>query len=109
MMNWMRKNSFFSMMIIFTLLFSAVLFLKDENIEQYEQITISHGESLWSLADQYRGKMSKHDWITQVEKANQVNRHEVLAGAVLSIPVEEQSAYIAQKEADKDVVKVASE
>ena len=108
-MKWMRKNSFFSMIIIFALLFSAVLFLTDENIEKYEQITIGQGESLWSLADQYRGKMSKHDWITQVEKVNHVNRHEVLAGAVLSIPVEEQSVYIAQEKADKDVVKVASE
>ena len=59
-MKWMRKNSFFSMMMIFALLFSAVLFLTDEDIEKYEQITIGHGESLWSLADQYRGKMSKH-------------------------------------------------
>lgn len=108
-MNWIRKNSFISSLLTFALIFAIILFFNDENIEQYEQITIEHGESLWSLADQYRGKMTKHDWIAQVEKVNNVNRNEVVAGAVLSFPIEEQSSYIVQKEADKHAVKVASE
>ena len=106
-MNWMRKHSFLSMIMIFSIALITILLLTDEKIEQYEQITIEYGDSLWSLADQYRGKMSKHDWITTVEKANDVKRNQLVAGTTLSIPVEKNSTFIVQKEAEKEAMKVA--
>lgn len=106
-MNWIRKNSFISMILIFAIVFLSVIALTDEKIEKYEQITIEYGDSLWSLADQYRGKMSKHDWIASVEKSNNVKRDALQAGTVINIPVEKNSTYIVQKQAEKESMKVA--
>ena len=108
-MNWMRKNSFFSMLIIFGLLFTGFLYITDEDITKYEQITISHGESLWSLADHYRGKMSKQDWIHTVEQTNNISKGNIMAGAVLSVPVEENSQYIIVQKQQLEAIKVASD
>lgn len=108
-MQLVKKNSFLTMMITFMVVLFLLLTITDENIEKYEQITIQHGDSLWSLADQFRGKMTKQQWIQSVEKVNGLYEGKLIAGAIVKIPIEKDSIYFAQKEADYQLVKVASE
>lgn len=105
-MNWLRKNSFFTTLALFSLFVVAFLILTDEKIEHTETISIEYGESLWSLADQYRGKMAKHEWIQQVEKMNSVDSKFLIAGTSLEIPVMENALYLNELK-EQDIVKVA--
>ena len=106
-MNWMRKNSFISMVVIFSIAVIVVAFMSNEEVEQTETIYVSYGETLWSLADQYRGKMAKHDWIQYVEKLNHLESEKIVAGAVIDIPVIENSDYLQRIQQEQQHVKVA--
>ena len=106
-MNWIRKNSFISMVFIFSLTVIAIAFITNEEVEQTETIYVSYGETLWSLADQYRGKMAKHDWIQYVEKLNKLESENIVAGALIEIPVIENSDYLQRIQQEQQQVKVA--
>ena len=106
-MNWVRKNSFISMIIIFSLAVIMIAFITNEEVEQTEKIYVSYGETLWSLADQYRGKMAKHDWIQYVEKLNKLESENIIAGALIEIPVIESSDYLQRIQQEQQHVKVA--
>ena len=106
-MNWMRKNSFISMVVIFSITVIVMAFMSNEEVEQTETIYVSYGETLWSLADQYRGKMAKHDWIQYVEKLNHLESEKIVAGAVIDIPVIENSDYLQRIQQEQQHVKVA--
>lgn len=110
-MKWLQENSFTAMVGAVTLAFLIVLFVTDEKIEKYEHIHVVEGDTLWSLADHYRGKMSKDQWIAAVKADNIIYDNQIKAGQVISVPVEKKSAYIAQQNLlEKDeTVKVASD
>ena len=106
-MNWLRKNSFISMVFIFSLTVIAIAFITNEEVEQTETIYVSYGETLWSLADQYRGKMTKHDWIQYVEQLNKLKSENIVAGALIEIPIIEDSNYLQHIQQEQQQVKVA--
>lgn len=110
-MKKMKLNSFTSMLLLFSILLLAVIFIKDDKIELYEHITIEHGDTLWSLAEQYHGKMAKHDWINEVIKENNLRDEKIVLGQILVVPVEKHSRYIAQLDESFDVqsIKVVRE
>ena len=110
-MNWLKQNSYVKVLLGVAVAFIAYIYITDEKIEQYEQITIAHGETLWSLADEYRGKMSKQDWVAFVKKENHLFDGLLQAGQTITIPVAEDSVYIANlsDEEDGKSIKVASD
>ena len=56
-----KLNSFTTMFLIFSIVFIALILIKDDKIELYEQVTIEQGDTLWTLAEQYRVK-----WISMI-------------------------------------------
>ncbi|MEK4228877.1 cell division suppressor protein YneA [Solibacillus sp. FSL H8-0538] len=110
-MKWLQENSVVSMFLAFSIVFITYILVTDEHIAQYEQIEIEHGDTLWSLADQYRGKMTKQDWISYVTKENHLTSEHIVIGQSLSVPVEKESQYIVQQSSPDEhhSVKVASE
>ncbi|WP_193768966.1 cell division suppressor protein YneA [Metasolibacillus meyeri] len=90
-MNWLKKNSYIAVFVTFTVFVISVLVITDENIEQYEEIIITHGDTLWSLADQYRGKMSTEQWIGFVKTTNYLPNEKLVSGQQLLVPVEKRS------------------
>ena len=106
-MKWLRKNSFISMVFSISIAIVALVFITNKEIEQTESIYVSYGETLWSLADQYRGKMAKHDWIQYVEKLNELESEHIVVGALIEIPVIEKSDYLHRIQQDQQNVKVA--
>ena len=110
-MEWLKKNSYVALLLGVTIVFVAYLYITDEKIEQYEHITIEHGDTLWSLAEQYRGKMSTQDWIAFVKKENHLFNQALITGETILIPIAKDSLYIANLslEEDENSIKVASE
>lgn len=109
-MNWLKENSYITVFFIFSLFVIIVVAITDEKVEQYEQVIIEHGDTLWSLADQYRGKMSVQDWIAFVKKENHLANEKIIIGQQLKVPVDKQSNYIAKINTEKNyIVKVVSE
>lgn len=110
-MNWVKKNSYIKVLLGVTFAFIAYIFLTDVKIEQYEQITIEHGDTLWSLAEDYRGKMSTQDWVAFVKKENHLFDGMVQAGQIITVPIAKDSVYIANlsTQGDNKSIKVASD
>ena len=110
-MEWLKQNNYVVLFLGITMAFIAYLYITDEKIEQYEHITIEHGDTLWSLAEQYRGKMTTKDWVTFVQKENYLFNDVLTTGQTIMIPVAKDSIYIANLslEEDENPVKVASE
>lgn len=106
-MSWIRRNSFITMVFIFSLTVITIAFITNEKVEQTEQIYVNYGETLWSLADQYHGKMTKHDWIQYVEKLNNVDSNNIVAGTLIEIPVIENANYLQHIQQEQQHEKVA--
>ena len=106
-MSWIRRNSFITMVFIFSLIVIAIAISTNEKVEQREQIYVNYGETLWSLADQYHGKMTKHDWIQYVEKLNNVESNNIVAGTLIEIPVIENASYLQHIQQEQQHEKVA--
>lgn len=106
-----KLNSFTSLLLAFSIVMFTFLIFEDEKIEKYEQVTIVQGDTLWSLAETYRGKMDKNDWINFVKKENGLWDEKVLSGQVLIVPVVKDSYYIANlnqiESTNEKTVKVA--
>ena len=102
-MSWIRKNSFISMVFIFSLIVIGIAFITNEEVEQTEQIYVNYGETLWSLANQYHGKMAKHEWVQYVEKLNNIESKNIVAGTLIEIPVIENSNYLQQIQQEQHV------
>lgn len=92
MMTWLKKNTHISILAGACLLFAAYLYMTDPGDISYAEIQIEHGDSLWSLAEQYRGKMSSDDWIKLVKMENELTNIKIVAGKSLVIPVLDQQA-----------------
>lgn len=110
-MNWVKKNSYVKALLGVAVAFIVYIYMTDEKIEQYEHITIEYGDTLWSLADQYRGKMSTKDWVVSVQKENQLFEGVLQTGETILVPVAKDSVYVANRsdeEAGKSI-KVASD
>lgn len=110
-MKFIQQNSLVSMFLAFSIIFISYILVTDEQIAQYEQIKIEHGDTLWSLADQYSGKMTKKDWIASVKRENQLRNEHIISGQTLFVPIEKQSEYIVEQSNldNEKLVKVASE
>nr|WP_106784535.1 LysM peptidoglycan-binding domain-containing protein [Lysinibacillus timonensis] len=108
-MKWLQKNSYVKVLITTFLLIAAYVVITDDGKTIYEKIEVQHGDSLWSLAEQYRGNMSLHEWIDAVKLENGLNNETIVAGRALTIPVSGEIVYIAQdSEQNAHTVKVAT-
>ena len=79
----------------------GVVYVTDEKVEK-EQVTIQQGDTLWTLSELYRGKMSAEKWIAQVKEVNHLRSEQIIVGEQLIIPVEQNSYYVATKNIQQD-------
>lgn len=86
-MNWMKKNVHISILLGACVLFAGYLLITDPGEITYTEIHIQHGDSLWSLGEQHRGKMSTDEWIRIVKHKNELTDAKIVAGESLVIPV----------------------
>ena len=107
-MNWLKKNMHITILAMMTATFITYLYVTDEKVE-HDYILVQEGDSLWSLAEHYRGKMDVNDWITKVKSYNNLNKDTIQIGKELYVPIEEQSIYIANKQREENTVEVVSD
>lgn len=108
-MAWLQRNHYLKVLIIVSLIIIAYIFITDEGELTFEQITIKEGDTLWTLADCYKGNLTKEDWIRMVAVENNLDGEHIIAGETLMIPVPKDAIYIAINEEDEiQSVKVAS-
>lgn len=86
-MNWMKKNTHISILVGVCILLAGYLYITDPGEITYTEIRVEHGDSLWSLAELYRGKMSTEDWIKLVKVENELTNANIVAGKSLVIPI----------------------
>lgn len=59
-----------------------------EGSEEYMQITVDQGDSLWKIAEKYtNGKGSNWEFVNWVEKNNGIQAGTIMPGQKLTIPV----------------------
>ncbi|HWL23883.1 MAG TPA: LysM peptidoglycan-binding domain-containing protein [Ureibacillus sp.] len=108
-MKWLEKNSYVKVLFTAFLLIAAYVLITDDGNTTYEQIEVQHGDSLWSLAEKYRGNMPAHEWIKAVKVENNLDGEIIVAGRDLSIPLSGDIVIMAQDtEEHQSQVKVAT-
>ncbi|MFX3674008.1 MAG: LysM peptidoglycan-binding domain-containing protein [Paenisporosarcina sp.] len=86
-MDWVKNNQFVALLIGVIFTCTIVFGWTSINVEEsYNEIFINDGDSLWTLAEQYRGNTPKHTWIAEVMAANQLKNQMIHAGDTLKIP-----------------------
>ena len=77
-----------------TFSFSAVATAKHTQAAQrttrivYESVYIDDGDSLWGIAQKYRGAADTEHFVEQVKALNGLNSDRIQAGAYILVPVE---------------------
>lgn len=107
-MNWLKKNMHITLLALVTIGFITYLYVTDEKVE-HDYITVESGDTLWSLAEHYRGKMDVHEWIAKVKTHNHLYTDTIKAGSELFVPIEKDSVYVALKESQQNTVEVVSD
>lgn len=97
-----------TLLIIVSVVFMTYIYITDEKVH-HEYITIEKGDTLWSLAELYRGKMDTNEWISYVKSHNNLYYESIKVGEQLYIPIESQSIYITMKKIEESPIEVASD
>lgn len=88
-MKWLKSNHYIILLFgLFLLLFVIFAWRAPDDIT-FNKITIVYGDTLWSLAEQYRGSMSSERWIEIVMIENDLQNVSIIAGKSLIIPISE--------------------
>ena len=86
-MNWLKKNVHISILLGISIVYIGYLLITNPGDISYKEINIQYGDSLWSLGEQHRGKMSTDEWIKIVKHKNQLMDEKIVAGKSLIIPI----------------------
>lgn len=110
MKKFIYNNQHIVLLAIIGFIIIGIVYITDEKVEQAE-ITIEYGDTLWTLSELYRGKMSSEKWIAQVKKANNLQSDQIVSGEQLIIPIEENSYFVAYKKVEQyeQKIEVASD
>lgn len=86
-MNFIKNNSFILSIIAITALLTFFACMTLGNEEENAIIIIHKGDTLWSLADQYKGNIPHEQWISSVMDANGLQNQHISSGTKLVVPV----------------------
>lgn len=109
-MSWIQNNSLLKVLILSFIMIISYIVITDNGDVTYGKVEVQHGDTLWTLAEKYKGTMSTTEWIETVKKENNLRDDTIIAGKHLSIPLSSDIIYIAENDEDnkKTYVKIAS-
>jgi LysM repeat protein len=85
-MNFIRNNSFILSIIALSAILTLIAGLVIGEEESHKTIVIHQGDTLWTLAEQYKGDLPREEWITSVMDANDLHHPVITSGSKLIIP-----------------------
>lgn len=88
-------NSSIITLLAILLLTFALLHTKSTS-QQVDQITVSTGDTLWTLAQQYVDEKERAHWIDSVMKLNFMTDSQIEVGQLLVIPSDQQYNYLGE-------------
>jgi hypothetical protein len=56
-------------------------------LERYESVRVVGGDSLWTIAEKYRGKENTADFVKELKILNSLSSDRIEAGSYLLVPV----------------------
>ncbi|MBP3041253.1 LysM peptidoglycan-binding domain-containing protein [Bacillaceae bacterium Marseille-Q3522] len=83
------KNGYVLILLFVSFVSTLILLGQHKSSDQYVKITVSEGDSLWSLSERYSNAHSytPQDFIKWVEKNNGLSDDQIRPGDLLVIPV----------------------
>jgi LysM repeat protein len=85
-MTFIKNNSYLLLIFGLCVIFAIVGTLKSSSTIDYEEVTVSEGDTLWGLAVRYAENKPTEKWIAEVKKMNDLSSVTIIAGEELRIP-----------------------
>jgi len=89
-----NQYSYAITLIILSCTLAFVLLLKHHSDEQYVKVTISEGDTLWKISDQFEGQhsLSNKGFVSWVKKHNENIKDQIYPGEQIVIPVSKKDS-----------------
>ncbi|WP_456275401.1 cell division suppressor protein YneA [Bacillus sp. AK128] len=87
----MNLSFYIAFIMSITLFFICAYLTSDQRVEeQFVQIEVLENETIWELAERYaeRHSLTPSEFVSWVEKNNQINSNFIHAGSSIYIPIE---------------------
>jgi cell division protein YceG involved in septum cleavage len=67
----------------------------NENLENFHQVKIQEGDSLWSIADKFHEntQISKQEFVKWVQVKNEIHPSDIKPGDLVFVPIEKEQYY----------------
>ena len=73
---------------VFTLISALLVTNIDKPKDDYQQITVKKGDTVWDMAEQYdRSEMTKTEFVSWVQEHNDLHINQLKEGQTIVIPV----------------------
>lgn len=86
-MKFLKENYYFIVLLIVFLSVAAYQLDKLSEEDNYLEIVINDGDTLWGLANNYSDGTPAHHWIEQVKSLNELQTDQINSGELLRLPV----------------------
>jgi cell division protein YceG involved in septum cleavage len=95
----MNKETMFYILSFFVVLIAITVAIsytgKNENLENFHQVKIEEGDSLWSIAEKFHEntQISKQEFVKWVQDKNDIHLGVIKPGDLVFVPVEKEQLY----------------
>ncbi|MCM2533306.1 LysM peptidoglycan-binding domain-containing protein [Neobacillus pocheonensis] len=74
------------------------LHIESDDQNQYIKVTVSEGDSLWKISNQFSGQhsLSKDEFVSWVKKHNEIEDDQIFPGEEIVIPVSKKVSSLAE-------------
>jgi len=89
-----KQYSYAITLIILSCTLAFVLSFKHHSDDQYLKVTISEGDTLWKISDQFEGQhsLSNKEFVSWVKKHNENIKDQIYPGEEIVIPVSKENS-----------------
>jgi cell division protein YceG involved in septum cleavage len=96
-MKLLKSYIFYLIFIVLTVLSIWIMTLSIKPIgkDEYIEVTVSQGDTIWAIADKYshHHSLTKDEFIQWVEEVNQIDVHEIFPGDKIIIPIKREDKH----------------
>lgn len=90
-MKFLKDHSFFIILLAVCICFASYQLNKLASDDEYVEILIADGDTLWGLASEYADQTPINTWIQQVKQLNELPTDIIRSGETLKLPIKNNS------------------